>query len=84
MRIDRSRRTLRALAVVAAAAAALAACSSQGGAQNQAPAAGGGGGGNPGGQTYVIQPGHDAWVVGHESIVGFEFQSQTAEEYARG
>jgi simple sugar transport system substrate-binding protein len=55
MRIDRSRRTLRALAVVAAASAALAACSSQGGAQNQAPAAGGGGGGNPGGQTYVIQ-----------------------------
>jgi simple sugar transport system substrate-binding protein len=43
MRIDRSRRTLRALAVVAAASAALAACSSQGGAANQAPAAGGGG-----------------------------------------
>ncbi len=56
MRIDRSRRTLRVLAVVAAASAALAACSSQGGAANQAPAAGGGGGGgNPGGQQYVIQ-----------------------------
>jgi simple sugar transport system substrate-binding protein len=49
MRIDGSRRTLRALAVVAAASAALAACSSQGGAQNQAPAAGGGGGGGGGG-----------------------------------
>ena len=56
MRIDRSRRTLRVLAVVAAASAALAACSSQGGAANQAPAAGGGGGGgNPGGQQFVIQ-----------------------------
>lgn len=56
MRIDRSRRTLRVLAVVAAASAVLAACSSQGGAANQAPAAGGGGGGgNPGGQQYVIQ-----------------------------
>jgi hypothetical protein len=36
------------------------------------------------GQTYVIEPGHDAWVVGDEAIVGFEFQSQTAEEYAKG
>jgi simple sugar transport system substrate-binding protein len=48
MRIDRSRRTLRALAVVAAASAALAACSSQGGAPassggGSAPAAGGNG-----------------------------------------
>src|SRR5690349_21850351 len=41
MKIDRSRRTLRVLAVVAAASAALAACSSGGGASNQ----GGGGGG---------------------------------------
>ena len=40
MRIDRSRKTMRVLAVVAAASVALAACSSQGGAQNQAPAAG--------------------------------------------
>jgi len=36
------------------------------------------------GQAYVIEPGHDAWVVGHKPIVGFEFQSQTAEEYAKG
>ena len=40
MKIDRSRRALRVLAVVAAASVALAACSSQGGAQNQARAAG--------------------------------------------
>ena len=56
MRIDRSRRTLRVLAVVAAASAALAACSSQGGAANNPPAASGGGaagGGN--GTNYVIQ-----------------------------
>jgi simple sugar transport system substrate-binding protein len=45
MKIDRSRRVFRVLAVVAAASAALAACSSQGGAQSSggsAPAAGGG------------------------------------------
>jgi simple sugar transport system substrate-binding protein len=55
MRIDRSRRTLRALAVVAAASAALAACSSQGGAQNQAPAAGGTAGGDTSGSNLTIQ-----------------------------
>ena len=36
------------------------------------------------GQTDVIEPGHDAWVVGDEPVVGFEFQSRTAEEYAKG
>ena len=36
------------------------------------------------GQSYVIEPGHDAWVVGDEPVVGFEFQSRTAEEFARG
>ena len=35
------------------------------------------------GQAYVIEPGHDAWVVGNEPVVGFEFESRTAEEYAR-
>ena len=35
------------------------------------------------GQAYVIHPGHDAWVVGDEPVMGFEFQSETAEEYAR-
>ena len=36
------------------------------------------------GQAYVIDPGHDAWVVGDEAVVGFEFDSRTAEEYAKG
>lgn len=34
------------------------------------------------GEAYVIEPGHDAWVIGDESAIGFEFES--AEEYARG
>ncbi|HUF01312.1 MAG TPA: cupin domain-containing protein [Gaiellaceae bacterium] len=36
------------------------------------------------GEAYVIEPGHDAWVVGDETFVGFEFEAQTAEEYAKG
>ena len=35
------------------------------------------------GDAYVIEPGHDAEVVGDERFVGFEFQPQSAEEYAR-
>jgi hypothetical protein len=35
------------------------------------------------GDAYVIEPGHDAWVVGDERFVGFEFESRSAEEYAR-
>lgn len=34
------------------------------------------------GDAYVIEPGHDAWVVGDEAAVAFEFDS--AETYARG
>lgn len=34
------------------------------------------------GDAYVIEPGHDAWVVGSEPFVGFEFDSQAAETYA--
>jgi simple sugar transport system substrate-binding protein len=66
MRIDRSRRSLRVLAVVAVASAALAACSSQGGAPASQPAAGGGGGGGTG-QSYTIAmitheaPGDSFW-----------------------
>jgi hypothetical protein len=36
------------------------------------------------GQAYVIEPGHDAWVVGDETFVGFEFESPSAEAYAKG
>jgi hypothetical protein len=35
------------------------------------------------GDAYVIEPGHDAWVIGDERFVGFEFESRSAEEYAR-
>jgi hypothetical protein len=35
------------------------------------------------GEAYVIEPGHDAWVIGDERFVGFEFESQAAEDYAR-
>jgi uncharacterized cupin superfamily protein len=36
------------------------------------------------GDAYVIEPGHDAWVVGDETFVGFEFESPSAEVYAKG
>ena len=36
------------------------------------------------GDAYVIEPGHDAEVLGDEEFVGFEFEPQAAEEYARG
>jgi hypothetical protein len=35
------------------------------------------------GDAYVIEPGHDAWVVGDKGFVGFEFESKSAEEYAK-
>lgn len=35
------------------------------------------------GEAYVIEAGHDAWVVGDDVFVGFEFESKAAEEYAR-
>jgi len=36
------------------------------------------------GAAYVIEPGHDAWIIGDEPFVGFEFDSRAAEEYAKG
>ena len=33
--------------------------------------------------AYVIEPGHDAWDVGDKAVIGFEFDSRTAEEYAK-
>jgi mannose-6-phosphate isomerase-like protein (cupin superfamily) len=35
------------------------------------------------GDAYVIEPGHDAWVLGSEVFVGYEFDSKAAETFAR-
>jgi len=35
------------------------------------------------GEAYVIEPGHDAWVVGDEPFVALEFESHAAEDFAR-
>ena len=35
------------------------------------------------GDAYVIEPGHDASVVGDERFVGLEFEARSAEEYGR-
>ena len=34
------------------------------------------------GDAYVIEPGHDARVIGDEPFVGYEFESKSAETYA--
>lgn len=34
------------------------------------------------GEAYVISPGHDAWVVGDEPVVAYEFDTHTAQTYA--
>ena len=36
------------------------------------------------GEAYVIEPGHDAWSLGDEGFVGFEFEERSAEEFAKG
>jgi hypothetical protein len=36
------------------------------------------------GQAYLIEPGHNAEVVGDEPFVGLEFEARSAEEYAKG
>lgn len=35
------------------------------------------------GTAYIIEPGHDAWVVGDEPAIGLEFESVAAETYAK-
>lgn len=35
------------------------------------------------GDAYVIEPGHDAWVVGAEPFVGYEFDRNAAETFAK-
>jgi hypothetical protein len=36
------------------------------------------------GDVYDIQPGHDAWVVGDQEVVGVEFDTATAATFAKG
>jgi 3',5'-cyclic AMP phosphodiesterase CpdA len=35
------------------------------------------------GDTYVIPPGHDAWVVGDEPATGIEFSREAVETFAK-
>jgi hypothetical protein len=35
------------------------------------------------GDGYVIEPGHDAWVVGDAPAIAFEFDSSTAQSFAK-
>ena len=35
------------------------------------------------GEAYRIAPGHDAWVIGDEPFVAFEFETVTAATYAK-
>jgi len=35
------------------------------------------------GDAYVIDAGHDAWVVGDEPFVGYEFDTSSAANFAR-
>jgi hypothetical protein len=35
------------------------------------------------GDAYVIEPGHDSWVVGDQAVTGFEFESAAAQTFAK-
>ena len=35
------------------------------------------------GNAYIIEPGHDSWVVGDEPIVAYEFDSSAAATFAK-
>lgn len=35
------------------------------------------------GDAYVVEPGHDAWVLGSEPFVAYEFEAKTAETFAK-
>jgi len=35
------------------------------------------------GDVYRLEPGHDAWVLGGEPAVALEFESKTADSYAK-
>ena len=34
------------------------------------------------GSAYVIEPGHDAWVSGEDTVIAYEFERETAATYA--
>lgn len=36
------------------------------------------------GDSYRLEPGHDAWVVGDEPFTALEFETKTADTYAKG
>jgi hypothetical protein len=36
------------------------------------------------GDSYRLSPGHDAWVIGDEPFTALEFESKTADTYAKG
>ncbi len=36
-----------------------------------------------GGDAYVIEPGHDAWITSSEPFVAYEFESTTAASYGK-
>jgi hypothetical protein len=36
------------------------------------------------GEAFEAQPGHDAWVVGDEEFVAYEFDAKAAQTYAKG
>jgi hypothetical protein len=38
---------------------------------------------NEAGRAYVIEPGHDAWTVGDETVVALEFATRSAETFAK-
>lgn len=35
------------------------------------------------GHAYVIEPGHDAWVVGDQALVAYEFDATAAATFAK-
>jgi len=35
------------------------------------------------GDAYVIEPGHDAWIVGDEPFVGIDVSVETVEVFAK-
>ena len=33
--------------------------------------------------AYVIEPGHDAWVIGSDPVIGYEFNAETAQNFGK-